>query len=325
MKNPYAVLGVGKSANEKDVKSAFRKMAKKFHPDQNPNDPKAQAKFAEVNQAYEVIGDKAKRGQYDRGEIDGEGKPKGFAGSPFDGAGGSHPFGGAGGGRGRQQGGNPFGADAEDILSQMFGSMGGQPGMGGGSPFGGAGAGPGNPFGGQQRQSANPKSPDVRVKVAVKLDDLARGKVNVTLPDGERVAASIPVGAKDGQTIRLAGKAPQAPLSAQKAGDVLATLIFKSDPRFRVEGADLRGNVNVPLDVAILGGSVSIETLDGKIALKIPAWTNSGKVFRLKGRGLPKKGGQNGLMGDMMIVTSLQLPDEPDADLIALMEKLRVS
>lgn len=311
MKNPYTVLGVGKSASEKDVKSAFRKMAKKFHPDQNPNDPKAQAKFAEINQAYEVIGDKEKRGQFDRGEIDGEGKPKGFAG-------GGHPF---GGGRGRQQsqggmgGGNPFGADAEDILSQMFGGMGGQQ----GGPQGGMGGA--NPFGGQQRQRPKPQSPDVKVKVAVKLDDLARGKVNVTLPDGERVAASIPVGAKDGQIIRLAGKAPQSATSAQKAGDVLATLIFKSDPRFRVEGSDLRGNVNVPLDVAVLGGTVSIETLDGKIALKIPAWSNSGKVFRLKGRGLPKKGG----IGDMMIVTSLVLPNEPNAGLIELMEKLRVN
>lgn len=311
MKNPYTVLGVGKSASEKDVKSAFRKMAKKFHPDQNPNDPKAQAKFAEINQAYEVIGDKEKRGQFDRGEIDGEGKPKGFTG-------GGHPF---GGGRGRQQsqggmgGGNPFGADAEDILSQMFGGMGGQQ----GGPQGGMGGA--NPFGGQQRQRPKPQSPDVKVKVAVKLDDLARGKVNVTLPDGERVAASIPVGAKDGQIIRLAGKAPQSATSAQKAGDVLATLIFKSDPRFRVEGSDLRGNVNVPLDVAVLGGTVSIETLDGKIALKIPAWSNSGKVFRLKGRGLPKKGG----IGDMMIVTSLVLPNEPNAGLIELMEKLRVN
>lgn len=323
MKNPYTVLGVNKSSNEKDVKSAFRKMAKKFHPDQNPNDPKAQAKFAEVNQAYEVIGDKEKRGQFDRGEIDGEGKPKGFAGGPFGGAGG-HPR----GARGRQQGGahggmggasNPFGADAEDILSQMFGGMGaGQQGGGQqGGPFGGAG----NPFGGQQRQQAKPKSADVKVKVAVRLDDLARGKVNVTLPDGTRVAASIPAGAKDGQTIRLAEKAPQAPMSAQKPGDVLATFVFKSDPRFRVEGTDLRGTVNVPLDVAVLGGTVSVETLDGKIALKIPAWSNSGKVFRLKGRGLPKKGGS----GDLMIVTSLQLPDEPNAELTALMEKMRVS
>jgi len=319
LKNPYTVLGVNKASNEKDVKSAFRKMAKKFHPDQNPNDPKAQAKFAEVNQAYEVLGDTEKRGQFDRGEIDGEGKPKGFAGGPFAGAGG-HPR----GARGRQQGGmggmgggsNPFGADAEDILSQMFGGMGGAQ-QGGASPFAGAG----NPFGGQQRQQAKPKSADVKVKVAVKLDDLARGKVNVTLPDGTRVAASIPAGAKDGQTIRLAEKAPQAPMSAQKAGDVLATLFFKSDPRFRVEGSDLRGTVNVPLDVAVLGGSVSVETLDGKIALKVPAWTKSGKVFRLKGRGLPKKGGY----GDLMIVTSVQLPDEPDAELTALMEKMRVS
>lgn len=296
-------------------------MAKRFHPDQNQDNPKAQAKFAEINQAYEVIGDKEKRGQFDRGEIDGEGKPKGFAGGPFGGAGGAgggHPF---GGGRARQQagGGNPFGADAEDILSQMFGSM------GGGQQAGDMGGMGGNPFAGQQQRTSPPKSPDVKVKVAVRLDDLARGKVNVTLPDGDRVAASIPAGAKDGQTIRLAGKAPQQQqLRGQKPGDVLATLIFKSDPRFRVEGCDLRANVDVPLDVAVLGGSVSVETLSGKISLKIPAWTNSGKVFRLKGKGLPKKASPNkNTHGDLMIVTSLQLPNEPNDDLNAVMEKLR--
>ncbi|MFK7901955.1 MAG: DnaJ C-terminal domain-containing protein [Nitratireductor sp.] len=298
MRDPYAVLGVNKAASEKDIKSAFRKMAKKYHPDQNQDNPKAQAKFAEVNQAYEIVGDKAKRGQFDRGEIDNEGKPKGFAG--MGGGMGGDPFGRGGGGR-QQRGGSPFGG-AEDILNQMFGG-GGFENMGGASPFGGA-----------QRPSPKPKSPDVKVKVAVTLDDLARGKTTVILPGGDKVAASIPAGAKDGQTIRLAGKGKASP--GASAGDVLATLIFKADNRFKVEGSDLRAHVQVPLKVAVLGGSVFVETLDGKLALKIPPWTNSGKVFRLKGRGLPKKDGS----GDMMIVTQTQLPDEPDEALIELLK-----
>ena len=318
MKDPYAVLGVGKSANQTEVKSAFRKLAKKLHPDQNPNDPKAKTRFAEINQAYEILGDKEKRGQFDRGEIDGEGKPKfagfGGPGGPF-GRGGADPRGGPGVGRGQSPFGNmgaggpgaEFGGNAEDILGEFFGSAFGT--------SGGAGRSPGGGF--QQRTQRPRPAADTKVKVAVSLDDLARGKANVTLPDGSRITASIPRGAKDGQTIRIAGKGKPSP--GQKAGDVLATLVFKPDARFKVEGSDLRGEVSVPLDIAVLGGSVFVETLDGKISLKIPAWTNSGKVFRLKGRGLPKKHGH----GDLMIVSSIKLPEKQNDALIALMKQLK--
>lgn len=308
MRDPYSVLGVGKTASEKDIKSAFRKLAKKFHPDQNPDDPKAQKSFAEINQAYEIVGDKKKRGEFDRGEIDGGGKPRGFAGG--------NPFGQGDGARGGQRtGGNPFGqggqqgfGGAEDILNEFFG------GAFGGAQRSAGPAGMGGMGGGAQRAQSRP-SADVKVKVAVSLDDLARGKTTVTLPGGERVAASIPAGAKDGQTIRLSGKGKAGP--GQQPSDVLATLVFKSHPRFKVEGSDLRADVSVPLKTSVLGGSVSFETLDGKIALKIPPWTSSGKVFRLKGRGLPSKTGH----GDLMIVTVIELDKEADAELIKLMEK----
>lgn len=288
MSDPYSVLGVGKTASEKDIKSAFRKLAKKYHPDQNPDDPKAQKRFSQINQAYEIIGDSKKRGEFDRGEIDGEGKPRGFAGG--------NPFGGG------QQG---FGG-AEDILNEFFG------GAFGGTQRGASGMGAG--MGGTQRAQPKPTS-NVKVKVAVSLGDLAKGKTTVTLPGGERVVASIPPGAKDGQTIRLAGKGKAGP--GQQSSDVLATLVFKSHPRYRVEGFDLRADVSVPLKTSVLGGSVSVETLDGKIALKIPPWTSSGKVFRLKGRGLPGKSGH----GDLMITTVIELAQEPDDDIIKLMKK----
>lgn len=310
MKSPYAVLGVDKGASEAEIKKAYRQLAKKYHPDQNKNDPKAKEKFSEATQAYEIIGDKAKRGQFDRGEIDGEGKEK-FAG--FGGAGmGGSPFGGrAQAGRG----GSPFGAaggfgGAEDILSEMFGGAFGA-GRGAGGPSGAGAAG-----GGFQQQRAQPKSPELKTKTIVTVEDLARGKANVTLQDGSRISVSIPPGASDGQTIRIAGKAKASP--GAKPGDILLTLVFKSHPEFRVEGSDLRSEVEVPLQTAVIGGSVSAKTLDAKVSLKIPPWTNSGKTFRIPGRGLPKK---EGGMGDLKITAVITLPEKPDKDLIKLMEK----
>jgi DnaJ-class molecular chaperone len=293
---------VTKGASEAEIKKAYRGLAKKYHPDQNKNDPKAKEKFAEASQAYEIIGDKDKRAQYDRGEIDAEGKEKfaGFSGGgPFGGGHpGGHPFGG-----GARSGGDPFGGGfggAEDILSEMFGSAfrtGGGPGMGGG--------------GFQQARRPQPKTADLKMKALVTIEDLARGKTNVTLPDGKQISVSIPAGAKDGQTIRLAGKGQAAP--GAKPGDILLTIVFKSHPRFRVDGDDLRGDIAVPLDIAVNGGSVAVETLDGKVSLKIPRWTNSGKTFRIPGRGLPKKGGGH---GDLKLTSQIMLPEKPDDALI---------
>ncbi|MCB1385908.1 MAG: J domain-containing protein [Nitratireductor sp.] len=328
MKDPYRILGVQKGASEAEIKKAYRKLAKQWHPDHNTSDPKAKEKFAEIGQAYDIVGDKEKRGKFDRGEIDGEGKER-FAG--FGGAGGADPFGPGGpfaGMRGRA-GGNPFGhggaggtggfSGAEDILSEMFGQAfgGGQasgrgfhPGAGhsgmGGAGMGGAGMGGAGMGGAGFQQPRRPHKPaDVKLKAPVTLDDLLRGKVAVVLSDGSRIAASIPPGATDGQTIRLKGKAPG-------GGDALVTLVFKPDADFRVEGSDLRGEVRLPLATAVTGGTVSARMPEGKVSLRIPAWTNSGKVFRIPGRGLPKKGGG---MGDLKLTAVITLPDEPDARL----------
>ena len=317
MRDPYTVLGVAKSASEAEIKKAYRKLAKQWHPDQNKDDPKAKEKFSEIGQAYDILGDKKKRGQFDRGEIDAEGKETfaGFGGfrpggGPHGGPhGGGHPFGGAGGAGGF--------AGAEDILSELFGQAfgggraGAGPNMGAGMGQQGPGTGSGGPF----RQGAQPhKAADVKIKTPVTIDDLARGKAAVTLPDGSRISASIPPGAKDGQVIRLKGKAKAAP--GQAAGDALVTLVFKPHAEFRADGSDLRGDVHVPLATAVLGGTVSVKTLDGKVSLKIPPWTNSGKVFRIPGRGLPKKGGT----GDLKLTTVIMLPDEPDPALIDLLK-----
>ncbi len=293
MPNPYSVLGVSKAADEKAIKSAFRKLAKKYHPDQNKDNKNAQAKFAEVNQAYEILGDKEKRRQYDRGEIDDTGKPK-FAG--FEGAGGGDPF--AGFRQGANAGGAGFGG-AEDILNEMFGSaFGGQQrsgGFGGGNPFA-------NMVGGQRRQAA--PSSDVEMKTVVTIEDLMRGKTFVTMPSGKQISVSIPPEAEEGKAIRLKGQGQSAP--GRKPGDALITLVLKHNSRFHKQGTDLRTETPVPLKTAVLGGKVAVETLDGRLSLSIPAGTSSGKVFRLKGKGLPKK---TGGFGDLLVSTSIQLPE----------------
>ncbi len=311
MRDPYSILGVSKNADEKAIKNAFRKLAKRYHPDQNKDDKNAQTKFAEVNQAYEIIGDKEKRVQYDRGEIDETGKPK-FAG--FEGFGNGSPFGGF-----KQSGGNPFGGGgfggAEDILKEVFGSA-----------FGGAGrsGSTGRGFeeqiftnmGGPQARRTAP-SLDVEMKAVVSLDDMMRGKASVQMPSGKRIAVSIPPEPDNGQVIRLKGQGKKA--TGRNPGDALITLIIRNDPVFARQGADLRLDLPVPLKIAVLGGKVPVSTPDGKISLNIPAGTSSGKVFRLSGKGLPKKGGGQ---GDLLVSASIQLPDSDLESLRMAVSKL---
>lgn len=301
MANPYSVLGVSKDADEKEIKSAFRKMAKKYHPDQNAGNDAAHSKFAEVNQAYEILGDKEKRRQFDNGEIDETGKEK------FSGFAGGDPF-----GQFRQaqqgRGGQPFGdagfGGAEDILGEIFGSaFGGQRkagGFGGGDPFSGMNAG------------GRPKavSLDVELKAAVTIEDLMRGKAAVRMPDGKQISVSIPPEAHDRQVIRLKGQGKKA--AGRRPGDALITLVMSRHPRFERSGADLRCQVSVPLEVAVLGGKAAVETVDGKLSLNIPSGTSSGKTFRLKGKGLPKKGGG---FGDLLASTMIELPQDRIEDL----------
>ena len=293
MRDPYQVLGVAKSATESEIKSAFRKLAKKYHPDQNKDNPAAKAKFTEINSAYEIVGDKKKRVQFDNGEIDSEGKEK------FQG------FGGQGGHPG--MGGNPFGAGgmggAEDIISQMFGGMAG----GAGSPFGGG------PRRGHA-QGTPPKGDDRKINLTVHLKDLAAGKTPVRLDKERTVNVTIPPEATDGQIVRLKGQGKEGPSGR---GDVLITLTISEHPEFRREGNNLRVHVPVALETAVLGGKIRVPTLNGAVALSIPQWSSSGSIFRVKGKGLPTKSDGN---GDILAILSVQLPEEPNEQLIELMK-----
>lgn len=310
MRDPYEVLGVAKNASAKDIKSAYRKLAKKHHPDQNPNDPKAKDRFAAVNQAYEVVGDEKTRGAYDRGEIDAEGKPK-FQG--FEGAAGGDPFAGfrrqqgPGGAhfefRTGRPGGDPFDGNS-DIFSQIFGDA-----------FSGArGAGPRGAGTGDRRQPV--QAADLNVTMDISVEEAATAdKVTAMFPDGRKVAVKLPSYVEDGQTIRLKGQGEQGP---GQPGDALVKIHIRRHPRYRIEGRDLHVDLPVDLADAVLGAKVAVETPTGKLAVNVPAWSSSDKLLRLKGRGLPEKAGGH---GDLYAHVRLMLPEGGDAELEALMRR----
>jgi DnaJ-class molecular chaperone len=306
MRDPYEVLGVPRSANAAAIKSAYRKLAKKYHPDANKNDPKAAARFAELNTANEIIGDADKRKQFDRGEIDAEGKPR-FQGFPGGGAGPraggfeTHTFR-TGPGAGAGFGGGGF----EDILNSMFGAAarGGRAG-GGGARF-------------EFDPGTMAMDLDLSVAMAVSLEEAVKGaEKRVRLPTGKELNVKIPPGVVAGQQIRLKGQGETAP--GHPPGDLLITINIAPHPFFKVEGSDLRLELPITLYEAVLGGKVRVPTLGSAVELSIPKNTSSGRTFRLKGKGLAKAGGN----GDLFVTTRIMLPDGNNAELEALMQKWR--
>jgi DnaJ-class molecular chaperone len=310
VRDPYEVLGVGRKATPDEIKKSFRRLAKKLHPDANKSDPKSAARFSEINSAYEILGDEKKRAAFDRGEIDAEGKPRfsGFSGfEPRARGGPAHPgfssdsifesfsFGPEGLQRG---GGNPR-RGFEDMVSDLF--------------RGARSHGP------EFAEFETPRSGhDVAVQLTVTLGEAAHGaKKRVRLPTGKEVEVTIPAGIAEGQTIRLRG---QGFSSGRAGGDALVTVKIAPHAELKVEGDDLRAEITIALEAAVLGGAVRVPTLEGAVELKIPPWTTGGRIFRLKGKGLPKKSGG---AGDLLVSVQIALPEKPDAELEALMRRRR--
>jgi DnaJ-class molecular chaperone len=305
MRDPYEVLGVPRGASAAAIKNAYRKLAKKHHPDANKNDPKAAARFAELNSANEIIGDEDKRKQFDRGEIDAEGKPR-FQGFPGGGAGArtggfeTHTF------RSGSAGAGGFGGGGfEDILNSMFGAA---------QARGARGGGGGTRF--EFDPGTMALDLDLAVAMTVSLEEAVKGAdKRVRLPTGKELNVKIPPGVVAGQQIRLKGQGETAP--GQPPGDLLITVGIAPHPFFKVEGSDLRLDLPITLYEAVLGGKVRVPTLGSAVELSIPKNTSSGRTFRLKGKGLPKASGN----GDLFVTTRIMLPDGNNAELEALMQK----
>ena len=281
--DPYATLGVARGASEKDIKSAYRKLAKELHPDRNKDNPKAAERFSEVTRAYDLLSDKDKRAQFDRGEIDADGNPA----MPFGGGGG---FGGGPGGMGggfRGFGGGD-GIDLDDILGGMFGG-----GMGGRSGGGGFGA----------RNRPPPRGANVQYRLKVPFADAAaRKEQRITLGDGKTIDLKLPAGVESGTQMRLAGKGQPGPGGN---GDAIVTIDVGGHPFFRRDGADIRLDLPISLKEAVSGAKVRVPTVDKPVMLTIPAGTTSGKTFRLKGKGFTKKDGAH---GDQLVTVMIDLP-----------------
>jgi DnaJ-class molecular chaperone len=296
----YQRLGVQRGASEAEIKKAYRSLAKQLHPDRNKDNPNAAKRFGEVTAAYDLLSDKDKRAQYDRGEIDEDGNPK----MPF-GAGG---FGG-GGRQGRGGGFDGFqggfsGAETADLSDLFEGLFGG----------GGARRGGGGGFSGF-RQRAPQKGADIAYRLTVPFVDAATlSTQRITLADGKTIDLKLPNGVEDGTKIRLAGKGEQGPAGP---GDGLVTISIAPHPFYRRDGNDIRLDLPVTLKEAVLGGKVKVPTPDGPVMVTIPKGSTSGKVLRLKGRGFT---GKNGKRGDQLVALEVDLPSD-DVELQSFAEK----
>lgn len=252
----YAILGLARTASDDDIRRAYKRKAKDLHPDLHPGDDAKLAAFKEASSAYEVLGDKTKRTQYDRGEIDADGNPRGFHGGP-QGRSSGFPRGGAQG--------DPF----EDILSGMFG--------------------------GGRRRPGPRKGADMRYRVDIAFEDAVLGaKREMTMADGRALSVSIPAGIETGRTLRLKSQGHASP-SGGPPGDALLEVNVRSSKTWTRDGNDLRMSIAVPLKTAVLGGSVDVPTPAGVVTLKVPEGSNSGTTLRLRGKGVQMASGVGNL------------------------------
>lgn len=304
--DPYSILGVARGASEKDVKSAYRKLAKELHPDRNADNPKAAERFSDVTKAYDLLSDKDKRARFDRGEIDIEGNPT----MPFGFGNGAGP--GPGGFSGAQRGfraqdfegfggGGAEGIDLGDIFDGLFGGAAGR--------GGGFGAGPG-----AARRAAPPKGANVQYRLQVGFVDAAtRAPQRITLADGKTIDLKLPEGVDSGTQMRLPGKGQPGPGGN---GDAIVTIEVAAHPFFRRAGDNVRVDLPITLDEAVGGAKVRVPTVEGPVVLTVAPGSSSGKTLRLKGRGFTAKGG---VRGDQLVTLQIEVPAD-DADLARRLE-----
>ena len=280
--DPYTVLGVKRNASQDDIQKAYRRLAKKFHPDLNPGNKQAEEQFKEVSAAYDLLGDTDKRARYDRSEIDASGTERPQQRFYRDFA----------------EGGSPYASDAgfadfaaDDILSQFFGREG--------------------------RTNIRMRGSDVHYRLELDfLDAINGGKRQITLPDGSILDVNIPPGASDGQVLRLRGKGRPG-MGGGRPGDALVEIEVRPHRVFTRKGDDIHVDLPISLSEAVLGGKVRVPTPTGSVTMTLPKWSNTGTVLRLKGKGVPRIDGK----GDEFVTLKVMLPEKPDPELETFVAK----
>lgn len=269
MKDPYQTLGIGPTASDAEVKSAYRRLAKELHPDVNPGDTIVEQRFKEISAAYNLLSNKENRARYDRGEINPDGSPR------MDGM-----F------RGGAHAGNA--ADFEDLVADLFG---------------------------RRRRSRQAKGQSVTYSVSVPfLEAVLGGARRIQLRDGKALEVNIPAATKDGDSLRLRGQGMPG-VGGGPAGDAFVEIQVTPHPYFRRDGLDIRIDVPVTLTEAVLGAKINIPTIHGPVSVTVPPGTNTGKVLRLKHKGIVKGNGSGAERGDEYVQLRVMLPDEPDSRL----------
>jgi DnaJ-class molecular chaperone len=289
MADPYSVLGVSRTASQDDIRKAYRKLAKQYHPDLHKGNKALAEKFKDISAANAIIGDPAQRAKFDGGELDENGQPR----SPF-GRGGPRGGGGTGARAGPGPGG--FGFDPEDMFADLFGRM-KRP----------------------RTRAGRIRGLDVRYNLAVDFLDAARGTVKrLTLPGGKTLDVTIPAGIETGQIVRLKGQGEISPNEGEN-GDALIEIAAGPHAFFRREGADIHIEVPISLTEAVEGAKIQVPTVDGTVAMTVPKGANTGARLRLKGKGIAAD--REGNRGDQFVTLRIVLPDEPDAELVKFVEK----
>lgn len=282
MRDPYAVLGVGRDASEDEIKKAYRRLAKKLHPDMNPGNRAREQQFKEITAAYDLLSDPIKRARYDRGEIDGAGAERGPS---------FHEQTSRAYRRATESGSFSF----DEIIAEFLGR------------------GKRNAAGGHEEERLGDTSQTLRLPF---VEAALGGRRRVTLPGGRTVEITVPAGIDSGQTLRLKGQGRRGPRSVPP-GDIYLEIEVEPHPFFERKEHDIHVELPVTLTEAVLGATVKVPTIHGAVAVKVPRGSNSGSTLRLKGKGIAA----GGKSGDQYVKLRVVLPDPPDAELTAFIER----